>query len=184
MAAGSLSVNSTPARYCGAASGTFGSSNLAQAIEPRKRITYSSDGMLMRTFWLGRRTVGEVTCAPNADRSIDHRRIAVQLHLDAFADAMPRRTARAVPVERRSGAVFGRDGAAGLGCQTDCASPTAASTARGLHDLAGIVAGVRHDPHLAHGELRIALDPIDEGGAARRGGEQALEHDQRRADVR
>ncbi len=111
-------------------------------------------------------------------RQVDHRRrIAVQLQLDAFADAMPRRTARAVPVERPFRPVFGGDGAAGL-CARRSVRRRGRFNSRGLHDLTGIVAGVRHDPHLAHGELRIAFDPIDEGGAARCGGEEALEHDQ------
>src|ERR671918_1848140 len=67
-AAASASVNSTPARYRGGALG-FGSSNFAQAIAPRKRITKSSFGMLTRTFWFGLRIVFDRTCAPTVDRS-------------------------------------------------------------------------------------------------------------------
>ena len=70
IAAASASVNSTPARYCGAFTGGLGSSNLAQAIAPRKRSSKSSFGSVMRTFWLGRSTVGEITWAPTVERSM------------------------------------------------------------------------------------------------------------------
>jgi hypothetical protein len=40
---------------------------------------------------------------------------------------------------------------------------------------------VRHDAHFGVGQLRVALDTVDQRRAARGRGEQPLEYDQRRA---
>ena len=38
---------------------------------------------------------------------------------------------------------------------------------------------MRHHPHFRVPKLRVGLDSIDERGAARRGGKEAFEHDER-----
>jgi hypothetical protein len=56
-----------PARYCGPICG--GISKAAHAIVALKRSTPPSSVNAIRTRWLGRRIVGEITCAPHVDRS-------------------------------------------------------------------------------------------------------------------
>ena len=158
----------------------FGSSNLAHAMAPRKRITNSSLGMLIRTFWFGRRIVDDSTCTPTTDRSTTLAGISVHLDFDARPHPVTRGAARAVPVERPGGRL--------RGCHRDVARRAAAGGARvdrridlaRFRHLTRVVARVRHHPYFGVRELRVRLDAIDERRAARRGREQPFEHDERR----
>ena len=134
--------------------------------------------MLTRTFWFGRRIVGEITWAPTVDRS------TTLAGLPSSWISTPGRTryrgARRVPCQS-SGlgrlAVATPDAAGGAAALVLAAAWAGASTFGRLRHLPRVVAGVRHHADFGVPELRVGLDAVDERGAARRRGKQPLEHD-------
>src|SRR6478735_6264335 len=126
---------------------------------------------------------GHDLCAD--DRHVNDRDgVAIQLNLDTRTKTMARRPTRSVPIEhpwrvrwrsyhRDSRIVFADEHAGDLhrgGFLDD----------RGAGDLPDVVTVVRHHAHIRAGDLRIGSDSIDEGRAAGRRREQALENDQTR----